>query len=649
MNLCENNETEYNNSMKLCDKDSTASDDDDELFLNQLFTDDTTSSQSINNGLDAVDFYMDQNTEIFMANYMNTVYSIGFLDLSDDEYSHFLTNEVNVKLEIDPEHIYIQHNKINIKRICDYEIPSNEFSYLWNDSFDFDRIDFSTTFPLIAKYKSDFYFVNDNLKDFYVNLLERTRKNAGCAIRIEKSRLIVDGDKQKLDIHPFFTQKNQRIMTLTSHQKSKSIVNASNVGFHRYLVGNVPCKLVLVDPKLIKSLKSIEIYVYEEGERLQNAQVSSEICDQAQNGNIDDTENVDDSEYNAEDDEFFKQLFTDTQIAPNPLDTNNRCDGDDKTDCEFHKTVKFFVNTITSKIEAEYDGSEYAIGFLDLTQEEQAHMAMIKWTVELTIECKHIWIHCNKFHIRRINSPFDQIVCIQFSPDLWPLMVKFYNKIYLVGEKLSNEYLDVLASTQKQMSTAIFLNEKYLKIDNVENTLDIHDFVELKNKNTVYLDSNMLKSNELVGTYFSNEYKRYAVVNNTCLEIDLELMQTSMCEGIYVYDKEAEFSFINFKTVHQSKKSKRQSRKNQSIRQQYDKNSMKLPHKISVVKKSRMLNDPYVKYRIMLVLLEKFKCLFFICTHLCSWFYPLRALPLPHYLVPKNVRFVIEQRTLWSE
>lgn len=193
---------------------------------------------------------------------------------------------------------------------------------------------------------------------------------------------------------------------------------------------------------------------------------------------------------------------------------------------------------------------------------------------------------------------------MQFSPDLnQPLMAKLSNTIYSIGEKLSNEYLDVLAFTQNQMGTAIYLNEKYLKIDAVKKTLDIHAFVELKSKNFVFLDSSLLESNGLMDGYSSNQYKRYGVVNDSYLvEIYLDFMQTPLCEGIYVYDQKAEFSCINFEIVHKPKEKSKQRSKNQSIGQKHNKmDSIEFADSTSVVAENQMLKDPYVKYHINLI------------------------------------------------
>lgn len=460
---------------------------------------------------DDLDFYIDQSTEKAMAIYKNTEYGIGFLDLTHDEHCILLTTKWSTTLKINSEHIFIHHNKINIKRFYECNMQQNESSFLWQDSADFVRIEFSTTGPLMAKYESDFYFVDDSLQTFYSYLLRRTRQRVGCAIRIERNCLIANVEEKKLAICEFLSHKHKKIITVTS-EKSKSLANAdiiynSFIDFRRFLVNDFPCELVEVDSKLIKTLNSTEIYVYEE-----NPQISGFVHD---------------ADYNPEDDEFFKQLFTDAAIVPNPLNKVPSGVEDEFEDLE--KVVKFFINDTTARIEAEYDEDIYAIGFLDLTQEEQAIMTMINWTVQLHIKRKHIWIYKNKLHIRRIHLPFDQFACIQFLPSSWPLMAKFRDTIHSIGEKFYNEYLDALIRTKNQVGTTIFLNEEYLVVNSEKGSLDIQQFVELKNENIVYLDSALLESNSFFDRYSSDEYQRCIVMNKTCLEVDLTFTQTSIC------------------------------------------------------------------------------------------------------------------------
>lgn len=216
-------------------------------------------------------------------------------------------------------------------------------------------------------------------------------------------------------------------------------------------------------------------------------------------------------------------------------------------------SVKFFVDKITSTVLAELGSFVYRIGVIDLTYQEYWYLTLNDWNVVLNLNSSHIVIFNEKLNIKRIpdykisetRAPLSwcemsSFARVQFSTTL-PIMVKYNDDILFVGDKLCEEYLNILKRVNKQIGAAIRIDKKFLIIDGVKNTLDVIQTADFRNLQTfcsVAESSNMNMHLEEELKYYSNEYKRFVLSNRpfTILEVDRELIYSFQCIEVYIFE-----------------------------------------------------------------------------------------------------------------
>lgn len=253
--------------------DEESSDDDNhDDFFNEIFnsapqqyisapTDDFCSDDS-DSELSTCDvevkFFVDKSIRSKpVAEYDDTEYRIGYLDLTPDEYSCIgMITETTVEFPINSRHIVILDGTLNIKRINERHLypQSNQCIELF-EKLNLGRVQFSSTEPFLAKYEDEIYFVGDQLYDEYSNLLHRTKKSPGTSIRIRNDRLCIDLSTQTLDVEQTISFRNQNeiCMISGSSDDNKYLDAYPSNGFRRVVLGNKPFQILEVEPELIHS------------------------------------------------------------------------------------------------------------------------------------------------------------------------------------------------------------------------------------------------------------------------------------------------------------------------------------------------------------------------------------------------------------
>lgn len=237
---------------------------DDESFYNNLFVDkkplvtyesvptdafpcvdDSYNEDYVLNTDGFVSFFIDKNRSLIIAEYKNEQYPIGHLDITSEQRD-LLKNisQTQVDLWFEPKSIIIQNNKLCIKQIEEREktTPNSTANSigLWFKILNLSRIQFSTFEPFVAKFDDQIYVVGQNLHQEYINLLRRTKKDAGIPIRLRKDRISVDPAAQVLDvIRKVSFEKNQKVVIISANNNNSVILpndRDSNVSVRRYIV-----------------------------------------------------------------------------------------------------------------------------------------------------------------------------------------------------------------------------------------------------------------------------------------------------------------------------------------------------------------------------------------------------------------------------
>lgn len=215
--------------------------------------------------------------------------------------------------------------------------------------------------------------------------------------------------------------------------------------------------------------------------------------------------------------------------------------------------VKLFIDEITSTVLAKYESVVYGIGIIDLTYYEYCCITMNNWNVVLTPSRRHIVILNDKLNIKRIPDykmpetealsslcNISSIARVQFSTTL-PILAKYNDEIFFIGDKLCEEYLNILKSFNQQIGAAIRIDKKFLTFDMVKQTLDITETTNFQNLQTfcsVNKSSNLNMHLEAEIKYYSNEYKRFVINNRpfTMLEVDTSLIYSFQGTEIFIYN-----------------------------------------------------------------------------------------------------------------
>lgn len=205
-----------------------------------------------------VKFYIDKSRSKPVAEYGDTEYRIGFLDLTSDEHSCIgMMIQTTVDLSFDPKHIVIRDGTLNIRRINErqfYSPPSSQCVELF-ESLNLVRVQFSSTERFLAKYEDEIYLVGEKLYEEYTNLLHRTKKPTGTSIRIRNDRLTIDFATQTLDVHQTISFRNQNEICVISGTPdcNNYLDDYPSNGFYRVVLGHNPFEILVVEPKLIHS------------------------------------------------------------------------------------------------------------------------------------------------------------------------------------------------------------------------------------------------------------------------------------------------------------------------------------------------------------------------------------------------------------
>lgn len=541
---------------------------------------------------EAVMFFIDFRTSMPMARYEGIAYKIGVLDLTYQEFCYLKMIKSAVVLPIIRNHIHLRNNKLSIRRFNEQKLLLNQSTPFLCEFSNLERIQFSTTEPLMAKYDDEIFLVSGRLQSQYIDLLERVKKrvkkSSGAAIRIDKRHLIVDMGSQMLDIVPSTSFQNHRVVCSISGVPPShiSLSNYTSDEYRRIVFNQL--EMLIVDASLIHPFECTDIYLYEDaGSSFTMPQPDYTSCERFDNGNIEkfdgtieetlkslddwvsdrlnesvkktgsnadeqtEFRDIDLNEFSGDDDDsaFFNQLFTD--ITPKydlPSDTRLTSGGIECKEDSYEAVVKFSIDKEFLMAVTECQNTEYRIGFLDLTEEEYSYMTMIEWTVELSIATKDIQLHGNKFHIKRIEDyemSSTEIIApkfryIEFSTTE-PLMAKYNSEIYFVGIKLYAEYMNLLDRIRKYAGINIQIEKKYVIIDQSTQTLDLRkycgDYVSFEDLKIISSIGYSNESREFRNECETNNCRRYVVSNDSfeLYEVDPKLIFSLKSDAICLY------------------------------------------------------------------------------------------------------------------
>lgn len=286
-----------------------------------------------------------------------------------------------------------------------------------------------------------------------------------------------------------------------------------------------------------------------------------------QNGSIkiDNRNNkIDEHSDESDDDSFFDQLFTDSPAKPKTQYISAPTDsfpfGDDSdSELVIEPVVKFSFNKNKSTAVAEFGGMEYPIGFLDLTSTEHTYLRIIaEAKIELSFNPSHIVIQDGKLNIKRIHerqislkpdqpialwSEVLSIGRIQFSTTE-PLLAKYENNVYFVGNTLHAEYTFLLGRTKRNMGTAIRIRKNRIEINTVTQTIDINKTVSFGIQKICVIaaanDNHLRACDSIAHRRFIIRGKPYEV-----LEIEQNLLHSTIHDEVTEIYAENDFPFGN--------------------------------------------------------------------------------------------------------
>lgn len=251
------------------DSDSSDLDENDDAFFNELFTNAAPTYEAADTApwLDdsdteissdaTVKFYI--NDLVAVAEIAGTKYRIGFLDLTDEEHSCLgAISETTVEMSVNEKYILMQNQKFNIKRIQECETTASSHQKQTESLFEelnLHRIQFSSSEPFLAKYQNDIYFVGKRLCSEYLLLLNRTKKQPGTSMRINKKRLCVDRLNQVLDVKQAidFKKPNEICIIADTNELPSSNDDRPMNGYRRFIMLHSSWTLLEVEANLIHS------------------------------------------------------------------------------------------------------------------------------------------------------------------------------------------------------------------------------------------------------------------------------------------------------------------------------------------------------------------------------------------------------------
>lgn len=241
---------------------------------------------------------------------------------------------------------------------------------------------------------------------------------------------------------------------------------------------------------------------------------------------------------------------------------------DDESEADEQVTFSINNNSSVAVAVAEYKGNEYHIGFLDLTTQEHSYLQIISQTsVKLSFNANDIEISRGKFNIKRIKervvapNPKKPIAMwskvmgmdrIQFSTTE-PFLAKYRNEVYFVGDKLHDQYLELLDHSKKRPGTAIRIRTNRLNTDADGQILDTNKSVSFKKQAEICVISTPKSDSIGLKGFGSNEFRRYVITKKRCeiMEIESALLHSSIHDEVTEIYAETDFPFTKSDHVQQ--------------------------------------------------------------------------------------------------
>lgn len=251
----------------------------------------------------------------------------------------------------------------------------------------------------------------------------------------------------------------------------------------------------------------------------------------------------------SEDKSFFDSLFTDSkpksQFITAPTDTFP-CEenSDNESEVVIYHSVKFYIDDGTW---AEYNGMKYRIDHLDLTAVELSYLKIITETpIELEFDRKNIFIRQNRLCIKRIEEAYQEKALTSNNASLWfsllnlvliqfsttePILAKYQDQIYFVGDKLYEEYNVLLTRAKKNTGTAIRISRDRININLQSRVLDVFATIPLEEQGEVCVISGQNEPN--TNSLAHSEFRRYIIKSDPyeVFEVELTLLHSSIHDG----------------------------------------------------------------------------------------------------------------------
>lgn len=219
------------------------------------------------------------SNQSLVALYEGTQYNVGYLDLNQDQRP-MLENAVRTPIHsamlpsiiLDRTSVIIDDvtKVLCVKRIADRpNVASYTNENTWLLANNMQCIQFSKSMPLLAKYNGSIYFVGAQHHNEYLLLLNRAVQPLGTAIRISGERVVVDRQKQLLDVCTSVTYQDEKIFIgaapaeCNNNLRMEFDKTAQSDGIRRYMVSSEPFIVQEVDVNLIYASPSdncTEIY-----------------------------------------------------------------------------------------------------------------------------------------------------------------------------------------------------------------------------------------------------------------------------------------------------------------------------------------------------------------------------------------------------
>lgn len=428
-----------------------------------------------------------------VADCLNQGRVVGYLDLNESE--RCILNEGIIKgsavLSIKKQDLILSNNRLSIRRIHEYrqESQPNHPVDMLSGSTNTERIQFSTTQPLMARYKDDVYFVGKHLQREYMNLLNQTNNEIGTALRINAARLFYR-KKRQLDIRKRDVHSYEKILGIKPcdewdctlwHQYSEGELVQNSI--RRFKISFKPFALQEVERRLILSSNydnCMEIFAEHAILRLPSQMIWIQLYSTLTECSIED--NFDASKRSSSNSENTVRQLNDCDEEPPTSGSEN-----DNMIVTFFKSKR----RIVARAEHIMKKRPWRVGYLDLNKAErsQFHAAIesdFSEPITFNINAKELILDGKKMLLciqriekeERMSNPVIALSDRSNTEHLLfstaePLMVRYRDTVYFVGERLQAEYMELLQRTKNEMGTTIRINPSLTQISHTGRKLDI--------------------------------------------------------------------------------------------------------------------------------------------------------------------------------